>query len=669
MAIRTYKVTLDSKNTIASEPVYLRQGDKTGAVVIDATLMDNGAPVSLDGLTPMFKANTADGQAVIADSIGFNIVNASGGEFTYQVPSQLGSVDGKIKIAYFSFSDSSGAQSTFNVVFVVEKAADITQESAKDWASNLNNIINQYNQWVNDAHSSWQDFVNENKEIIESIDPGGTLLTEIIAARNGKSDLKTRLDDEHAQVTEQLAQIATNITSFFKASDSNWTPAIRRAIDATPMGGTLLIPPKPSGYLIQAQAEKYLFKLEKPIRIIGYGSTSMLVMDEGIPADTDIFLLSPKTASDIEGYEISGITGVGANGSTPARHFINIDTSLPYQKIARSLFSRNFIYPTGGWSIYLTNPTNSDGFFASQIEKNLLDSGINLKRGGDSLTVIENTIAGYNGVDVSLVEGSNTFVFAWNNLTARRGIIIRGGHNIKILDNDLEVGYSDSSYVNGALLDIDGTDIPYEWGLLAVEILGNNITYQTTAPEGITGIRINKARGAIIEGNYITNKNSTMIEITAAAQETRLGYNLYSSVDPSGIIKDTGRNTIRETVQKDNPFNGVREVYEIDAAVARWKANAMWELIDNKNIESITGGNAPTLNHIWQAENAFSNKYKLTTQQRGTDGVLGAQKAYSYLGDGYQYFVNGGFALMSPDGFRWKVNVNNDGTLSTNRMV
>lgn len=213
MAIRTYKVTLDTKNYISPEPVYLRQGDKTGAVVIDATLMDNGSPVSLSGLTPMFKANTADGQAVIADSTGFNIVNASGGEFTYQVPSQLGSVDGKIKIAYFSFSDSSGAQSTFNVVFVVEKAADMTQESAKDWVSNLNDIISQYNQWVNDAHSSWQDFVNENKKIIESIDPGGTLLTEVIDARNGKSNLKTRLDDEHAQVTEQLQQTEQELSS------------------------------------------------------------------------------------------------------------------------------------------------------------------------------------------------------------------------------------------------------------------------------------------------------------------------------------------------------------------------------------------------------------------------------------------------------------------------
>lgn len=141
MAIRTYKVTLDSKNTIAPEPVYLRQGDKTGAVVIDATLMDNGAPVSIDGLTPMFKANTADGQAVIADSTGFNIVNASGGEFTYQVPNALSAVPGKIMNAYFSFSDTSGSESTFDVAFIIKKTVDITKPQADDYITIIDGTL------------------------------------------------------------------------------------------------------------------------------------------------------------------------------------------------------------------------------------------------------------------------------------------------------------------------------------------------------------------------------------------------------------------------------------------------------------------------------------------------------------------------------------------------
>ena len=160
MAIRTYKVTLDSKNAIAPEPVYLRQGDKTGAVVIDATLMDNGAPVSLDGLTPMFKANTADGQAVIADSTGFNIVNASGGEFTYQVPNALSSVPGKIVTAYFSFSDASGSESTFDVAFIIKKAVDITKPQADDYITIIDGTLKSLQQKIDAMNTDIQTILN-----------------------------------------------------------------------------------------------------------------------------------------------------------------------------------------------------------------------------------------------------------------------------------------------------------------------------------------------------------------------------------------------------------------------------------------------------------------------------------------------------------------------------
>lgn len=160
MAIRTYKVTLDSKNAIAPEPVYLRQGDKTGSVVIDATLMDNGAPVSLDGLTPMFKANTADGKAVIADSTGFNIVNASGGEFTYQVPNALSSVPGKIVTAYFSFSDTSGTESTFDVAFIIKKAVDITQAQADDYITIIDGTLQSLQQKIDAMNTDVQTILN-----------------------------------------------------------------------------------------------------------------------------------------------------------------------------------------------------------------------------------------------------------------------------------------------------------------------------------------------------------------------------------------------------------------------------------------------------------------------------------------------------------------------------
>ena len=160
MAIRTYKVTLDSKNSIAPEPVFLRQGDKTGAVVIDATLMDNGSPVSLSELTPIFKANTADGQAVIADSTGFNIVDASAGEFTYQVPNALSAVPGKITTAYFSFSDSSGSESTFDVAFIIKKAVDATQAQADDYITIVDGTLQSLQQKIDAMNTDVQTILN-----------------------------------------------------------------------------------------------------------------------------------------------------------------------------------------------------------------------------------------------------------------------------------------------------------------------------------------------------------------------------------------------------------------------------------------------------------------------------------------------------------------------------
>ncbi len=245
MAIRTYKVTLDTKNAIAPEPVCLRQGDKTGAVVIDATLMDNGSPVSLSGLTPSFMANTADGKAVVSDTTGFAIVDASGGEFTYQVPSQLGSVAGKIQIAYFSFVDSEGNQSTFDVAFIVKKAADMTQESAKDWVSTLSEIIEQYNQWTNDAHNSWERFVNDNKEIIESIDPGGKVISELIGFRH--SDMLSKTFDTAKLrgdfFDNDLRDRGLNVKWFGAVGDgvADDTKAIKDAISAAKSGTTKCI--------------------------------------------------------------------------------------------------------------------------------------------------------------------------------------------------------------------------------------------------------------------------------------------------------------------------------------------------------------------------------------------------------------------------------------------
>lgn len=202
MAIRTYDILLDSYNSTIPEPIVGRQGDKNGAVTLHVTITDRGTAVDLTGQTVNLIAETAKGTAVVADNAGVTLTDAKNGRFDYAIPNALWSEAGKITKAYFSLNDSNGQQTTYDLFFIVKIAADMTKESAKDWVSNLNEIIEQYNQWANDAHSSWQNFVDSNKEIIESIDPGGALLTEVIDARkpDGKDpyeSLGERLNLEH----------------------------------------------------------------------------------------------------------------------------------------------------------------------------------------------------------------------------------------------------------------------------------------------------------------------------------------------------------------------------------------------------------------------------------------------------------------------------------------
>lgn len=135
MAIRTYEITLDAKNDILPEIIFGRQGDKTGAVQINGTIIDGGVPYNLTGKSLVFKATTAKGTAVVVDSNNFNIVDASNGKFTYLIPNALWNEAGRIDNAYFSVYDDNEAQaeSTLGLIFVVKKAIDMTQESANDY--------------------------------------------------------------------------------------------------------------------------------------------------------------------------------------------------------------------------------------------------------------------------------------------------------------------------------------------------------------------------------------------------------------------------------------------------------------------------------------------------------------------------------------------------------
>lgn len=173
MAIRTYDILLDSYNSTIPEPIVGRQGDKNGAVTLHVTITDRGNPVSLSGEVINLVAETANGTAVIADNDGVTLTDAINGKFDYAIPNALWSESGKITKAYFSLNDTDGQQTTYDLIFIVKKAIDISQEKANDYVTIIDGTLRDLTEKVeaiNDAYNNG-DFYNKTESDSRYIKP------------------------------------------------------------------------------------------------------------------------------------------------------------------------------------------------------------------------------------------------------------------------------------------------------------------------------------------------------------------------------------------------------------------------------------------------------------------------------------------------------------------
>lgn len=141
MAIRTYDILLDSYNSTIPEPIVGRQGDKNGAVTLHVTITDRGTAVDLTGQTVNLIAETANGTAVVADNAGVTLTDAVNGKLDYAIPNALWSEAGKITKAYFSLNDTDGQQTTYDLIFMVKAAVDVTQDKADDYITVIDGTI------------------------------------------------------------------------------------------------------------------------------------------------------------------------------------------------------------------------------------------------------------------------------------------------------------------------------------------------------------------------------------------------------------------------------------------------------------------------------------------------------------------------------------------------
>lgn len=163
--------------------VKLRHADVNSQAIV-AQIVENGQPKNFEGLQPFFclMAQEITGQGVSEEAvISFE---ARSGKLTYIASDNALQMVGRNE-AYFSFRKQEGEQwveqfSTRSFHYIVEKS--IYSQPFKDsnywWTfKELNRIFKQY---IEDGRTSWEEFVEANREILESIDPGGVLLAKVI---------------------------------------------------------------------------------------------------------------------------------------------------------------------------------------------------------------------------------------------------------------------------------------------------------------------------------------------------------------------------------------------------------------------------------------------------------------------------------------------------------
>jgi len=169
MAIRTYDILLDSYNSTIPEPIVGRQGDKNGAVTLHVTITDRGTAIDLTGETINLVAKTANGTAVLADNAGVTLTDALNGKFDYAIPNALWSEAGKIKDAYFSLNDTNGQQTTYDLIFIVKKAIDISQDKADDYITIIDGTLRDLKTKVDAIYETYKNGDFYSKEELDGI--------------------------------------------------------------------------------------------------------------------------------------------------------------------------------------------------------------------------------------------------------------------------------------------------------------------------------------------------------------------------------------------------------------------------------------------------------------------------------------------------------------------
>lgn len=310
-----------------------------------------------------------------------------------------------------------------------------------------------------------------------------------------------------------LANYATAYPGVDSTGVADSSVGLQAAIDATPSGGILFIPP--GTYLLTGSGSQILNRTT-PIRIIGLGSPNFNV-GSGVPSTRNVIRLAPASV-DSSGWEISGISmlsGFGKHGI-----FLDCTGGAGGGWFDGARFTKNIItFTAGGNSIFLSNNTTPGGLANSVISENRFDS-ISLGNCGDNITVSNNIIDARGGTNECIFGyqasgGACTRII--DNVLTGKSIFIdwEGGVGVIISGNELEANVANAVTY---LLAVSNAGSP----LLGTQIINNCIV--GLSGSGIT-IGINAVSGndtLIMGGRIDIQAGGGHILVGAGATDTRI---------------------------------------------------------------------------------------------------------------------------------------------------
>lgn len=214
MAVK-YPITLN-----VSEPnnniglLKIRQADEETQTLV-VQILEDATPKSYEGLQVFFcaKIGQTDGLGIIEQKLlPSEMTDPKIGKLEYTMRAQDWQILGR-QLAYFSFrkmvDDHTFVQQFTTRDFTYEVTKNVFSDGSRQIISDgstyiwtIEDLKRLYEEYIASGKSDWEEFVEQNKEVLESVDPGGTILSELIRSRKPEGatqpypDLPTRLDEQ-----------------------------------------------------------------------------------------------------------------------------------------------------------------------------------------------------------------------------------------------------------------------------------------------------------------------------------------------------------------------------------------------------------------------------------------------------------------------------------------